>query len=166
MVDEGDGIGVPTVASPRPGVWRVITIGSGAGKEGCGATDAVGTESGAALATRTGSAFADFANAALTAFLAMALACASRTCTVFTRTGFIGSDEPGMGASLEALTPLVRGAGSGFAAGSGARGAGVGIGPGAAEASSSGAGREDSLAAAGTSLLAVREPLRSVMAAP
>ena len=40
----------------------------------------------------------------------------ARTSTVFTRTGFIGSEEPGMAAiAWVSITPLVKGAGSGLA---------------------------------------------------
>src|SRR5437763_469132 len=46
--------------------------------------------------------------------------CPALIWTVFTRTGFIGSDEPGMAAICWVwITPLVSGAGSGFACGGG-----------------------------------------------
>jgi hypothetical protein len=42
------------------------------------------------------------------------LVCPIRTCTVLTRTGVIGSADPGMVASGEEITPLVSGAGAGL----------------------------------------------------
>src|ERR1700745_3252757 len=116
MVEAGEGPSLgagPSVAIPRPGVERVTTIGSGAGKLELLGVFRVGPGAfvSARLATRTGMELASVGAAILGAG-AVVFGCTVRTCTVRTGVGFIGSEEPGIGASCEAITPLVRGAGA------------------------------------------------------